>query len=65
MTWLYYVGRPPFPLRWNRPVGTHQIGFQDQRGKERNKPTLGRREASATPVAFRDELIRLAKWSAT
>lgn len=64
-TWLYYVGRPPFQLRWNRPVGTHQIGFQDQRGKERNKPTLSRREASATPVEFRDELIRLARHSAT
>lgn len=63
-TWLYYVGRPPFQLRWNRPVGTHQIGFQDQRGKERNKPTLSRQEASATPIQFRDELIRLAKWSA-
>lgn len=64
-TWLYYVGRPPFELRWNRPIGTHQIGFQDRRGKDRNKPTLNKREANATPIEFRDELIRLARHSAT
>ena len=60
-TWLYYCGHtPPFDLRWERPVGTHQVGFHDKRGKDRNKPTLGRKEANATPVAFRDELILLA-----
>jgi hypothetical protein len=60
-TWLYYHGtNPPFELRWNRPKGTHQIGFQDQRGKAANKPTLGKREANATPIEFRDELLRLA-----
>lgn len=65
-TWLYYVGRlAPFELRWNRPVGTHQVGFQDRRGKEQNKPTLNKREANATPIEFRDELIRLARHSAT
>lgn len=64
-TWLYYVGRPPRQLRWNRPIGTHQIGFHDQRGKAANKPTLSRREANATPIEFRDELIRLAMESAT
>lgn len=62
-TWLYYVGKRPHQLRWARPVGTHQIGFHDRRGKERNKPTLGRQEANATPVEFRDELIRLATTS--
>ena len=63
-TWLYYVGsNPPFDLNWQRPTGTHQIGFHDQRGKDRNKPTLGKREANATPIAFRDTLIDLARWS--
>lgn len=63
-TWLYYFGsRMPFDLNWDRPRGTHQIGFHDQRGKSANKPTLGKREANATPIDFRDELIRLAKWS--
>jgi hypothetical protein len=60
-TWLYYCGaHPPFEMRWARPVGTHQIGFQDQRGKAANKPTLGKRESNATPLEFRDELLRLA-----
>lgn len=60
-TWLYYSGtNPPLDLRWERPRGSHQIGFHDQRGKAANKPTLGKREANATPVEFRDALIRLA-----
>jgi len=65
-TWLYYVGDlRPFNLRWSRQKGTHQIGFQDRRGKALNKPTLSRREANATPIEFRDELIRLALISQT
>lgn len=64
-TWLYYVGAlPPFELRWDRPRGTHQVGFHDRRGKAANKPTLSKREANATPHEFRDELIRLALHSA-
>lgn len=63
-TWLYFYGScKPFELKWNRPRGTHQVGFQDKRGKERNKPTLSKREANATPPAFKEELIRLAYWS--
>lgn len=59
-TWLYYVGnKPPFELNWEKPKGTHQIGFQDQRSKARNKPTLSRYEANSTPFDFRDELLRL------
>lgn len=61
-TWLYYRGKnPPRDLRWDRPRGTHQIGFHDQRGKSVNKPTLSRMEANATPIEFRDALIRLAR----
>lgn len=60
-TWLYYVGnKPPFELNWERIKGTHQIGFQDQRGKARNKPTLSKKEANSTPIKFRDELLKLA-----
>jgi hypothetical protein len=63
-TWLYYAGvNPPFDLRWERLVGSHQIGYWDQRGKERNKPSLTQREANATPPAFGLELLRLAFWS--
>lgn len=61
-TWLYYNGSArPMELRWDRPIGTHQVGFHDQRGKARNKPTLSRREANATPPEFRDTLIELAR----
>lgn len=61
-TWLYYVGEtlPPI-LNWARLVGTHQVGFPDQRGKEANKPTLSKREANATPEPFRDLLLEMAR----
>jgi len=60
-TWLYYRGRlKPYPLKWDKPKGTHQVGHQDKRGKARNKPTLSKREANATPERFRNELIALA-----
>lgn len=63
-TWLYYIGvLPPHELRWNRPVGTHQIGFCDQRGRSKNKPTIRGKAASATPIQFAMELIRLARTS--
>lgn len=61
-TWLYYRGaRPPIEPRWARPIGTHQVGCRDQRGKARNKPTLSRREANATPESFAAFLIQLAR----
>jgi hypothetical protein len=61
-TWLYFNGHArPMELRWERPTGTHQVGFHDQRGKARNKPTLGRREAAATPAEFREVLLALAR----
>jgi len=64
-TWLYYKGNSkPYDLRWNRPKGTHQVGFQDQRGKAKNKPTISKREANATPLEFRNELLKLAEYSA-
>lgn len=63
-TWLYYKGKvPPPDLDWSRKPGTHQVGFQDQRGKARNKPTLSKREANATPLPFRATLLYLAQYS--
>lgn len=59
-TWLYAVCDRPPELNWSRPLGSHQVGFHDQRGKDRNKPTLSRREANATPTPFRDLLISMA-----
>lgn len=64
-TWLYYCGPTPPELDWSRPLGTHQIGFHDQRGKQRNKPTLSPKEANATPAAFRDMLLDLAHSAAS
>lgn len=58
-TWLLYCGkRPPFELDWTRQPGTHQVGWFD-----RNKPTLSKRAASATPRRFAEALIHLAEWS--
>lgn len=55
-TWLAYCGHRPPELDWSRDPGTHQCGWFD-----RIKPTLSKREASATPLAFRDMLIGLAE----
>jgi hypothetical protein len=64
-TWLYFVGdQKPTDMDWSRPVGTHQVGFHDQRGKSRNKPTLGKKEANATPPEFRGALIELVRGGA-
>lgn len=61
-TWLLYCGRTaPPPLNWDRPEAAYQIGFHDQRGKARNKPTVSRKTASATPIMFRDALVSLAR----
>lgn len=56
-TWLFCssVGRPP-ELDWSRLPGTHQVGWFD-----RVKPTLSKREAPATPPAFRDLLLSIAR----
>jgi hypothetical protein len=55
-TWLYYVGPEPPALNWSRNPGDAQIGWFD-----RNKPTLSKKEASATPIPFRDLLLSLAR----
>lgn len=59
-TWLLFVGpEAPPELDWSRNPGTHQVGWFD-----RIKPTLNKKEANATPPAFRDLLISLAESSA-
>jgi hypothetical protein len=66
-TWLYAASIvKPKDLRWEKVVGSHQIGQRDQRGKAANKPTVTRKEAIHTPEAFLDELVEIAKranWS--
>lgn len=61
-TWLLYVGDSwPKEMRWDRKPGTHQIGFHDQRGKEKNKPSISGKAASATPKEFMHDLIALVE----
>lgn len=56
-TWLFYCGQqPPIEARWAYQKGTHQCGWFD-----RNKPTLGKRAASETPVGFAEYLVALAR----
>lgn len=63
LTWLYYVGQaPPPPLDWSRPKTTRVVSSYS-RGKSTDGGgrALSSREASATPAAFADLLIEMAK----
>lgn len=55
-TWLFAAIETPPELNWSRPAGTHQVGWFD-----RIKPSLSKRQASATPPAFREALLQLAE----
>jgi hypothetical protein len=56
-TWLLYHGEnAPPSLTWKRVRGTHQIG-----GFDVTLPQLPRSERAATPPAFRDLLIGIAR----
>lgn len=58
-TWLWYVGNTaPLEAKWERDPGTHQVGWFD-----RIKPTLSKREASASPLGFALYLLELARHS--
>lgn len=58
-TWLYVVGPKPEDLDWSCPTPTATVSFMINHGGG-NLPRLGKKEAKATPVAFRDLLIRIA-----
>lgn len=55
-TWLIYCGEPPPALDWRKVRGTHQVGNFDQK-----RPVMTKREALATPPAFRDLLLSMAR----
>lgn len=56
-TWLYACTRErPMELAWTRKPGVAQVGWFD-----RIKPTLSKKQASATPPAFRDALLAIAR----
>jgi hypothetical protein len=58
-TWLYAVNIRPRDLDWRDVEGTAQVGWFD-----RIKPTLGKKESSATPPPFRDLLLSIARSAA-
>lgn len=65
-TWLYAVGTALPALAWGPAEGcTGVVGHMDRRGDGTHFELAGRRlskgEAKATPTAFRDLLIRLAR----
>jgi hypothetical protein len=58
-TWLYYVGTtPPAALDWRDLPGTAWVGNDGSNGA---KPMLSKKEAKASPPAFRDALLSLAR----
>ena len=58
-TWLYAVGTALPTLRWGRARRPkYMVSWCDTADP---RPRLTKKEASATPVAFRDELIRLVR----
>lgn len=63
-TWLYYVGpaMPP-PLDWRDLAGDAWCGWNnpDRDRTAARKPSLSKSEAKASPPAFRDMLIELAR----
>ena len=62
-TWLYYVGaQPPAVALWRQPKGRAVVAWCKNHGSE-DRPRMTRREASATPPAFAEFLISLARQS--
>jgi len=61
LTWLYYVGdAPPEPAIWTRPKRTKAVS-QLRNHWNAVVPRASKREASATPRAFAEFLLRLAR----
>ena len=60
LTWLYVVGPRPPDLDWRVIAPSAQVSFCKNHGNSL-LPRLSKREASATPPAFRDLLLSLAR----
>jgi len=61
-TWLYAVTDCPPALDWSEPPAQAWCGWGDyDRYRERDR--LGKKECNASPVAFRDALLSLARSS--
>lgn len=62
VTWLYYVGDAPPPrLNWNIEPPAAQVSYFKNHRNYTGLPQLGKHEAQRTPVAFRDELLAIAR----
>ena len=63
-TWLYYVGPEPPDLDWSEPETDAIVsGFLHRTGTDESR-RVRPREASATPPAFRDVLLDMARSAA-
>ena len=60
-TWLLVHGTMPPPLDWRPIKGTHRVGFGFPADTDRPLPTIKQAEALATPPAFRDMLLSIAR----
>ena len=60
-TWLYYVGAGPPALNWRDIQGRAVIGGGVNTGECVGRRKIEKREASATPIAFRDVLLEMAR----
>jgi len=57
-TWLLFSGGiPPVDIDWSDPPGTHSLSFFERS----RKPRLRGKDASATPPAFRNVLLAIAR----
>jgi hypothetical protein len=60
-TWLYYVSdAPPPALDWRDVAGEAWVSWADF-DKYPDQPRLSKVEAKATPIAFRDVLLNMAR----
>lgn len=60
LTWLYYVGGAPPPVDWSRPKHSARLSWCENHSVSKVE-IMGKRERSATPIAFRDLLLSIAR----
>ena len=66
LTWLYVVGACPPELDWSRPAPIATVSWLENSPGRRydinpSLPRLSKRKAKATPPAFRDVLLSIAR----
>jgi hypothetical protein len=61
LTWLYaFLPAAPPELDWSRPEAEAWVSYCQNNNRGRAKPRLTKKQAKATPPAFRDILISIA-----